>query len=50
MPRDDSIYLRHMADAIRRVNEFVGDVSETESRRRRIVQSAVLRELEIIGE
>lgn len=50
MPRDDRVYLRHIADAIGRINEFVVDVSEDEFRRRRMVQSAVVREPEIIGE
>lgn len=50
MPRDERVYLRHMADALLRVNEYVAGVSEVEFRQRRMVQSAVVRELEIIGE
>jgi len=50
MPRDDTVYLRHIADAIARIDEFLAGVSDGEFRSRRIVQSAVVRELEIVGE
>ncbi len=50
MPKDDRVYLRHISDAIGRVDEFVAGVAESEFHGRRIVQSAVVRELEIIGE
>jgi len=50
MPRDERVYLRHIADAVARINDYLGGVSEREFRERQIVQSAVIRELEIIGE
>jgi uncharacterized protein with HEPN domain len=50
MPRDDRVYLKHIGDAITRINEFIAGASEGEFRRRRMMQSAVVRELEIVGE
>lgn len=50
MPKDDRVYLRHIADAITRIQEFTAGVSAEQFRARRMVQSAVVRELEIIGE
>jgi uncharacterized protein with HEPN domain len=50
MPRDERVYLRHIADAISRINDYVAGVSERQFRERQIVQSAVIRELEVIGE
>ena len=50
MPKDDRVLLQHIADAIGRIHEFTDGVSDAAFRERRIVQSAVVRELEIIGE
>jgi uncharacterized protein with HEPN domain len=50
MPKDDRAYLGHMADAIARVGEFMTGVSDNEFRSKRMIQSAVVRELEIVGE
>ncbi len=50
MPRDERVYLRHIADAIARINDYLAGLSERDFKERQIVQSAVIRELEIIGE
>ena len=33
MPKDDRVFLRHIADALQRIDEFVAGVSEAEFRR-----------------
>ena len=50
MKRDDSIYLRHMLDAIARVRSYLSGVDETNFTRNYLVQDGVIRQLEIIGE
>ena len=48
--KDDSVYLRHILESIRRVREFTRGVSEERFLKDALVQSAVIRQLEIIGE
>lgn len=50
MKRDDSIYLRHMLDAIERVGYYLHDVDEQAFAKAYLVQDGVIRQLEIIGE
>jgi uncharacterized protein with HEPN domain len=50
MERDDSIYLRHILDAIFRIEEYLLGVSEEAFHKQLLVQDGVIRQLEIIGE
>jgi uncharacterized protein with HEPN domain len=50
MKRDDSAYLKHILDAIFQIEEYLGGVSLEHFRQTKLVQDAVIRELEIIGE
>ncbi len=48
--KDDHVYLRHILESIGRVREFTRGVSEERFLKDALVQSAVIRQLEIIGE
>ncbi len=50
MKRDDSVYLQHIRDAIARIESYLADVREADFYERAMVQDAVIRQLEIIGE
>lgn len=50
MKRDDTVYLRHILDAIARIASYVRGVSEKQFLAADMVQDAVVRQLEIIGE
>ena len=50
MSKDDTIYLRHILDAIRDIESFTKGVSEEKFGRTKLLQDAVIRNLEIIGE
>jgi uncharacterized protein with HEPN domain len=50
MKRDDMVYLKHMLDAINVIEEYVNEVAYDEYMTNRMLQDAVMRELEIIGE
>lgn len=50
MERDDSVYLRHILDAISRIEEYLQGVDEEAFHLRHLVQDGVIRQLEIIGE
>jgi uncharacterized protein with HEPN domain len=50
MPRDDTVYLHHILDAIAKVEEYLQGLDETDFRSSTLVQDAVIRQLEIIGE
>jgi uncharacterized protein with HEPN domain len=50
MKRDDSIYLRHILDAINRIEEYLQQVDDTTFFTHYLVQDGVIRQLEIIGE
>jgi len=49
-PRDDSVYLDHIRDSIDRVASYIGGVSEAEFLSTPLVQDAVIRQIQIIGE
>jgi len=44
------VYLRHMVDAIELIESYVGNKSYEEFRGDRMLQDAVIREMEILGE
>lgn len=48
--RDESVYVRHMLDAIARLRRHVEEVDEAEFESSEIIQDAVIRQLEILGE
>lgn len=48
--KSDDVYLHHILDAIIQVETYVVGVNEAEFYRERMVQDAVVRQLEIIGE
>lgn len=50
MKRDESVYVRHMLDAIQRVEAYLSNVTEEVFRDETLIQDAVIRQLEIIGE
>lgn len=47
---DDTVYIRHMLDAIERIEAYTSDLTREEFRETPMVQDAVIRQLEIIGE
>ena len=50
MERDDSVYLRHILDAISRIDEYLHGIDEEKFYQHYLVQDGVIRQLEIIGE
>ncbi len=48
--KDHLIYLRHILDAIHQIEEYTGDIKQTDFLSNRMAQDAIIRELEIIGE
>jgi uncharacterized protein with HEPN domain len=50
MKRDESVYLRHIMDAIVRIEEYLREVDEHAFKQRNLIQDWVIRQLEIIGE
>ncbi|MBV9788923.1 MAG: DUF86 domain-containing protein, partial [Chloroflexi bacterium] len=50
MKHDDTIYLQHVLDAINKVERYLQDVDETIFNNQTLVQDAVIRQIEIIGE
>jgi len=50
MKRDESVYLRHVLDAIARIEEYLQGVEEKTLHEQYLVQDGVIRQLEIIGE
>lgn len=50
MKKDNLVYLKHMLDAINRIEEYTGEVEYDEFMNTRLVQAGVIREIEIIGE
>jgi uncharacterized protein with HEPN domain len=49
MKRDDSVYLKHILDAISQIEEYVHGVSVEQFEQAKLIQDGVIRELEIIG-
>lgn len=50
MKRDESVYLRHILDAISKINSYLQNVTEEKFMQQSLVQDGVIRQLEIIGE
>lgn len=50
MKRDDSVYLQHISDAIVKVDTYLQDVDDVAFLQNSLVQDAVIRQIEIIGE
>lgn len=50
MAKENSIRLRHILEAIGRIEEYLNGFDEERFERERLYQDAVLRQLEIIGE
>ena len=50
MPRDDSVYLRHILDAISKVETYLEGIDRSTFSGRSLVQDGVIRQIEIIGE
>jgi len=50
MAHDDLVYIRHILDAIVRIEEYLQGVDEEMFSEKYLVQDGVIRQLEIIGE
>ena len=50
MKLDESVYMRHIIDAIARIEEYLHGVDEETFRRNHLIQDGVIRQVEIIGE
>ena len=50
MTKDDTVFLKHILDAINLIEEYLKDKSYEEFKNNRMLQDAVIREIEIIGE
>lgn len=48
--KTNEVYLHHIQDAIDRIDGYVGDIDRTAFDEELMVQDAVIRQLEIIGE
>ena len=50
MKKEDTIYLRHILDAIHRIEEYVNKIEYGEYMDNHLIQDGVIRQIEIIGE
>ncbi len=50
MKKDDIIYLKHILDAISRIEEYVKGVKHEDFMKNNLLQDGVIRQIEIIGE
>jgi len=50
MKKDDSIYLRHILDAITTVEEYLHGVTENKFKATKLFQDGTIRQIEIVGE
>jgi uncharacterized protein with HEPN domain len=50
MKRDESVYLRHILDAISKIGSYLQNVTEENFIQQSLIQDGVIRQLEIIGE
>lgn len=50
MKRDESVYLRHILDAIIKAEEYLQGLDENSFNGNSLVQDGVIRQTEIIGE
>jgi len=49
MNKDDNVYLRHILDAIQRIEEYTKGINYNNLLNNNLIQDSVIRELEIIG-
>jgi uncharacterized protein with HEPN domain len=50
MKRDYKLYLNDIKNSISQIEKYVGNISEEEFKKSKLVQDAVIRRLEVIGE
>ncbi|MFQ5420901.1 MAG: DUF86 domain-containing protein [Anaerolineae bacterium] len=50
MKPDESVYLKHILDAIARIEEYLKDIDEETFSKKYLIQDGVIRQIEIIGE
>jgi uncharacterized protein with HEPN domain len=50
MNRYDDVYLHHILDSISQIEKFTEGINKNEFKNNELVQSAVIRQIEIIGE
>ena len=50
MKRDETVYLRHILDAVSTIAEYLQGVPEEDFKRNRLLQDGVIRQLQIVGE
>ncbi|MCD6505346.1 DUF86 domain-containing protein [Candidatus Poribacteria bacterium] len=50
MKKDDFVYLRHILDAISRIEEYTQDITYERFMSNHLIQDGVIRQIEIIGE
>ncbi len=50
MIRDDGVYLAHILDALKQISEYAGELDYETFRTMRMVQDAVIRQFEVMGE
>lgn len=48
--RDDTVYLRHVLDAIARIEEYLQEISQQAFSKTPLLQDGVIRQVQIIGE
>jgi len=48
--KDDLVYLQHILDSIKWIENYVSDISQEQFLEDHLVQDAVIRQIEIIGE
>ena len=50
MQRDDSVYLKHIRDAVLKIESYTKKLSSATFNKDTLIQDAVIRQIEIIGE
>jgi uncharacterized protein with HEPN domain len=50
MKKDDSVYLKHILDAISRIEEYIQAIKYEDFMDNHLIQDGVIRQIEIIGE
>jgi len=50
MKKDDVVYLKHILDAINRIEEYVQNIEYHDFIENHLIQDGVIRQIEIIGE
>lgn len=50
MSKDEKVYLRHIQDSVGKIESYVSGINRDEFFEKSMIQDAVIRQLEIIGE